>query len=154
MSDPTSPHQVLESLLQGISDGRWNDLADLYAEGAVVEMPFAPSGPTRLEGREAVRAHFAAAAEGPLKLQASNVVVHDTGDPEVVIAEFDYQGQVTTTGRSFRVANIQVLRVRDGQIVSSRDFHNHLAIAAALGQELLSSLTVTVQDSAGAGSQG
>ncbi len=143
MFDPASPCRVLESLLQGISDERWNDLADLYAEDAVVEMPFAPSGPMRLQGREAVRAHFAAAAEGPLKLQASNVVVHDTGDPEMVIAEFDYHGQVTTTGRSFRVSNILVLRVRDSQIVSSRDYHNHLAIAAALGQlqELLSSLT-------------
>jgi uncharacterized protein len=143
MSEPTSPRSVLESLLQGISDGKWNDLADLYAKDAVVEMPFAPSSPTRLEGREAIRAHFAAAAGGPLRVEASNVVVHDTGDPEVVIAEFDYDGQVATTGRSFRVSNIQVLRVRNGQIVASRDYHNHLAIAAALGQlqELRSSLT-------------
>ncbi len=143
MSDPTNPRRVLESLLQGISDGKWDDLPDLYAEDAVVEMPFAPSGPTRLQGREALRAHFAAAAGGPLKPQASNVVVHETGDPEVVIAEFDYHGQVTTTGRSFGVSNIQVLRVRNGQIVSSRDYHNHLAIAAALGQlpQLVSSLT-------------
>jgi uncharacterized protein len=148
MSDPTSPRSVLESLLQGISDGKWNDLADLYAQHAVVEMPFTPSPPTRLEGREAIRAHFATAAGGPLRVQASNVVVHDTGDPEVVIIEFDYDGQVSTTGRSFRVSNIQVLRVRNGQIVSSRDYHNHLAIAAALGQlpALLSSLTH--QDSA------
>jgi uncharacterized protein len=143
MSEPTSPRSVLESLLQGISDRKWNDLADLYAKDAVVEMPFAPSSPTRLEGREAIRAHFAAAAGGPLRVEASNVVVHDTGDPEVVIAEFDYDGQVATTGRSFRVSNIQVLRVRNGQIVASRDYHNHLAIAAALGQlqELRSSLT-------------
>jgi uncharacterized protein len=142
MSDPTSPRSVFESLLKGISDGKWNDLADLYAEDAVVELPFTPSSPTRLEGREAVRAHFAAAAGLPLRIQASNVVVHDTGDPEVVIAEFDYDGQVTTTGHSFPVSNIQVLRVRNGQIVSSCDYHNHLAIAAALGQlpELLSSL--------------
>ena len=143
MSDPTSPRKVFESLLQGISDGELSDLADLYAEDAVVELPFTPSSPTRLEGREAVRAHFAAAAGLPLRMKAGNVVVHDTGDPEVVIAEFDYDGQVTTTGHSFRVSNIQVLRVRDGKIVSSRDYHNHLAIAAALGQlpELASSLT-------------
>jgi ketosteroid isomerase-like protein len=124
---------VFESLLQGISDRRWDDLADLYAEDAVVEMPFA-TPPGRLEGREAIRAHFAAAGRGPLTLRASNVVVHDTGDPEVVIAEFDYDGQVSTTGRSFRVSNIQVLRVRNGRIVSSRDYHDHLTIAAALGQ--------------------
>jgi ketosteroid isomerase-like protein len=37
----------------------------------------------------------------------------------------------TTTGRSFSVANIQVLTVRDGKIVRSRDYHNHQALAAA-----------------------
>ena len=68
------------------------------------------------------------------ELRAGNVVVHHTDDPEVIIAEFDYHGQVSTTGRSFQVANIQVLRVRDGQIVSSRDYHNHAAIAAVLSQ--------------------
>ena len=154
MSDRTSPRSVFESLLQGISAGKWDDLADLYAEDAVVELPFAPSPPGRLEGREAIRAHFAAAARGPLTLQASNVVVHDTGDPEVVIAEFDYHGQVSATGRSFRVANIQVLRVRNGHIVSSRDYHDHPAIAAALGrpQELRASRTErTPQDQLPAG---
>jgi uncharacterized protein len=47
------------------------------------------------------------------------------------------------TGHRFRVANIQVLRVRNGKIVSSRNYHDHLATAAALGQlhELMSSLT-------------
>jgi ketosteroid isomerase-like protein len=134
MPDPASPRRVLESLLQGISGGRWNDLADLYAEDAVVEQPFAPSPPRRLDGREVIRAHFAAAAQGPLELKASNVVVHDTADPEVVVAEFDYDGRVATTGRSFRAANIQVLRVRDGRIVSSRDYHDHLALAAAVGR--------------------
>ena len=134
MSDHASPRHVLESLLRGISDGRWNDLADLYTEDAVVEQPFAPTPPRRLEGREAIRAHFATAAQGPLRLEAGNVVVHDTGDPEVVVAEFDYDGRVATTGRAFRVANVQVLRVRDGRIVSSRDYHDHLALAAAVGR--------------------
>jgi uncharacterized protein len=40
----------------------------------------------------------------------------------------------TTTSRSFQVANIVVWRVRDGQIVSSRDYHNHLVLAAAAGR--------------------
>jgi len=41
---------------------------------------------------------------------------------------------VTTTGRSFHVSNIQVSRVRNGQIVASRDYHNHLVLAEVLGQ--------------------
>jgi uncharacterized protein len=67
-------------------------------------------------------------------LEASNVVVHDTADPEVVIAKLDYDGRVATTGHTFRVANVQVLRVLDGRIVSSRDHHDHLSLAAAVGR--------------------
>jgi ketosteroid isomerase-like protein len=128
-----SPRQVFARLSQGISEQRWRELADLYAEDVVVDMPFAAPVPTRLHGREQVRAHFAAAAGGPLSLQAQNVVVHETADPEVIVAEFDYAGQVATTGTTFRVANVQVLRIRDGLIVESRDYHDHLALAHALG---------------------
>jgi ketosteroid isomerase-like protein len=134
MPESARPREVLTQLLRGITEGAWQALPDLYAEDAVVEQPFAVPEPTRLAGREAIRRHFAAAAAGPLELRATNVVVHETGDPEVIVAEFDYEGRVATTGRTFRVANVQVLRVRDGRIVASRDYHNHLALAAALGQ--------------------
>ena len=52
------------------------------------------------------------------------------------VAEYDYDGLVTTTGRSFQVSNIQVSRVRDGQIVTSRDYHNHPVLADAAAQRL------------------
>jgi len=50
---------------------------------------------------------------------------------------------VTTTDRSFQVSNIQVSRVRHGQILASRDYHNHLVLADVLGRlpALLSTLT-------------
>ena len=126
-----TPTEVVHLLLDGISDGRWSELADLYALDAVVEIPLAAPRPTRLEGREQVRRQFLAAAGGPMRLRAHNVVVHTTGDPEVVIAEFDYHG--TVGDRTFSVANIQRLRVRDGEIVATRDYHDHLRLAAATG---------------------
>jgi uncharacterized protein len=67
-------------------------------------------------------------------MQARNVRVHETADPEVIVAEFDYHGRVSSTGRDFDVANVQILTVRDGLIVATRDFHNHPVIAAATGQ--------------------
>jgi ketosteroid isomerase-like protein len=100
----------------------------------VVEYPFALPAPARLDGREAIRRYFAAVARMPLELQARNITVHETGDPEVIVAEWDYDGLVTTTGRSFQVANIQASRIRDGQIVASRDYHNHLMLAEVLGR--------------------
>jgi SnoaL-like domain len=74
----------------------------LYAQDALVEYPFALPVPTRLDGREAIRRYFAAVARMPLELRARNITVHQTGDPEVIVAEWDYDGLVITTGRSFQ----------------------------------------------------
>src|SRR5262245_52914964 len=123
-----SPRRVFERLTDGISHRRWHDLHELYAAEAVIDYPFAV--PTmRLTGRDAIQRYFAAVARMPLDLRAHNVVVHETSDPEVVVGEYDYDGRVTTTGRVFHVSNIQVTRIRDGQIVTSRDYHNHLVLA-------------------------
>lgn len=43
----------------------------------------------------------------------------------MIIAEFEYEGRNTETGREFVVPNIFVLRVRDGRIVESRDYAHH-----------------------------
>src|SRR6266545_6334405 len=130
MSEPASPRDVLERLIQGISKGRWQALHELYAEDALVEYPFAlPDGTARLEGRSAIRRYFAAVARLPLELKAHHIVLHETNDPQVVIAEYDYDGLITATGHSFQVSNIQVSRVRTGQIVTSRDYHNHPVLA-------------------------
>lgn len=134
MADATSPRDVIERLIQGISDRTWPVLHELYAHDALVEYPFALPAPTRLEGREAIQRYFAAVAKTPLELHARNVVVHETGDPEVVIAEWDYDGLVTTTNRSFQISNIQVSRIRDGHIVASRDYHNHFVLTEVLGR--------------------
>jgi uncharacterized protein len=120
--------------MRGIEDERWDELDRLYADDAVVEYPFALPAPMRLDGRDAIRRYFAAAAASPLQLRAHNMVVHETADPEVVVAEWVYEGRVTTTRRSFRVSNIQVSTVRDGRIVTSRDYHNHVVLAAVTGR--------------------
>jgi ketosteroid isomerase-like protein len=129
-----SPREVVEALMRGISEERWDQLDGFYADAAVVEYPFALPAPMRVDGRDAIRRYFAAAARLPLRLSARDMVVHETTDPEVVVAEWNYDGLVTTTGRSFHVSNIQVSTVRGGKIVASRDYHNHLVLADVTGQ--------------------
>ncbi|MFC5184250.1 nuclear transport factor 2 family protein [Actinomadura harenae] len=129
-----TPREVFDRLYQGISDGRWDELAALYADDAVVDQPFRmPPAPIRIEGRAALAEHFASAGQGPLRLRVKDVLVHETADPEVIVAEFTYAGELTTTGAGFEVGNIQVLHVRDGLIVRSRDYHDHAALERALG---------------------
>jgi uncharacterized protein len=122
---------VIGRLLAGIAEGATPALADLYAESAVVELPFAQPGGLRLVGREQISQHFARAGRAPFRLRPTNVKLHQTIDPEVVVAEYDYQGEIKSTGGEFIVANVQLVRVRDGLILSSRDFHDHAAMAAA-----------------------
>jgi uncharacterized protein len=128
MSAPLSPTEVFDQLSRGIAESRWHELADLYAENAVVDMPMHPRR-VHIEGRDGIRQHFEAAA-GSIELRPHNIIVHTTADPEVVIAEFEYHGRDPANGSTFNVANVQVLRVRDGQIVSTRDYHDHAGIAA------------------------
>ncbi|GII85690.1 hypothetical protein Ssi03_36800 [Sphaerisporangium siamense] len=133
---PTSirtPREVFERLAAGISAGEWEGLAELYAEDVVVEIPLAIPAPMRIEGRKEVARHFHDRI-GLLKLRVLDQVVHETADPEVVIAEFTHQGEVLATGRTWTSRNIQVLRVRDGLIVSSRDYHDHVQINQAFGR--------------------
>jgi ketosteroid isomerase-like protein len=132
MTGEPSPTEVFQRLINGISAGRWHDLADLYADDVVVEMPMDPHR-TRLEGRDAVRERFTAAASGPFELRAHHIIVHATTDPEVVIAEFQYDGLNLTSGVTFTVANVQVVQVRSGRIVASRDYHDHAGFAASRG---------------------
>lgn len=124
-----SPREVVESLIRGISEGTWDKLSLLYAEDAVVEHPYAVSGPSRIEGRAVLHERFAGAIARPFELSAHNLVIRQTDDPEVVVAEYDYKVRVPQSGEEFETANLLVVRVRDGLIVHSRDYHNHHAFA-------------------------
>ncbi len=129
----TTPREVFDRLSDAISEGRWSELSSLYAEDTVVEHPQRPPVPTRIEGRETIERHFTGALASSVRMRRRNVLVHPTPDPEVIIAEYDYEGEVLGTGKSFETANIQWLRIREGLIVHSRDYHDYLRLTAARG---------------------
>ncbi|HEY3479307.1 MAG TPA: nuclear transport factor 2 family protein [Streptomyces sp.] len=125
----TTPRDVFAALADGISEGRFAELSALYAENTVVEHPQAVPRPTRIEGRDVVHERFTGALAGAYRFKRKNVVVHETTDPEVIVAEYDYDAESVETGRTTTTANVQVLRVRDGLIVHSRDYHDYLRLA-------------------------
>jgi ketosteroid isomerase-like protein len=102
--------------------------ADLFAEDGVMEFPFAPAGtPRRLEGRDAIRDILGGAVEwakesGMRLLDHGQYTIHDTTDPEVIVVEFDAHGRVGTDGETRTCPYLQVLRVRNGEIVLFRDY--------------------------------
>ncbi|MGD3112037.1 nuclear transport factor 2 family protein [Streptomyces sp. YGL11-2] len=129
MPELTSPRSVFERLIHGVTHREFTKLPELYAEDAVVEHPFAPVGsPERLlRGRDELREHFSRVLTRELDMRAEDVLVHETADPEVIIAEFAYRGRVVATEEPIEIACVFVIRVRDGRIVSSRDYAHRAA---------------------------
>ena len=111
-------------------------LADLYAPDAVIESPFAPPGvPSRLEGREAIREYSRHVMASPVRVEDYEVTeLYQTQDPEVVIVEMRAKATLTTTGQSFAATSIQILRIREGQIVLFRDFANPRILEHAISE--------------------
>ncbi|PRY36672.1 nuclear transport factor 2 family protein [Umezawaea tangerina] len=128
-----TPEETFRAVLDGacrLQNGdrdQVDELAELYAEKTDVRHPMAPLGDTPLLGREALRRHFAAAgAVGLAGFRVEDVRVHHTADPEVVVGEFTYRGDA-----GWSASCVIVLRVREGRIVESRDYIDHVGLARA-----------------------
>jgi len=144
MAQPRSPREVFLALVNGIADGNPDGLPELYAEQIDVVHPFDPLHGAPLRSRDELRERMEQlAAAGPRpRRRVGNVTIHETTDPEVIVAEFEYQG-TTDAGEPYALPAIFVMRVRNGEIVSSRDYHDHLASARVGGRlgELFAALS-------------
>jgi len=136
MSSAT-PADILARRSHLILNGDADGFADLFAPDAVIESTFAgpPGTPVRLEGREAIREYSRHVMASPLRMEDFEVVeLYQTQDPEVVIVEMRANGTVTTTGRSFATTSVQILRIREGHIVLSRDFADNRILEDVIGE--------------------
>ncbi|MBT2225119.1 nuclear transport factor 2 family protein [Nonomuraea sp. NEAU-A123] len=141
---PSSPADVVRAVAEGVSrvmagglskeekEAEFDRLASLYAEETDVRHPFAPLGDTPLRTRAELRHHFSGGPVWEVERFEPVGRIHETADPEVVIYEFSYVGSVD--GRDFAVPCIFVVRVRDGVIVESRDYIDHVGMARAFGR--------------------
>jgi ketosteroid isomerase-like protein len=131
------PRTVAGRFLQAAASGQPQDMADFYAEHVVIEMPFAPAPlyPTRIETtREELRARFAAGTALRRYTALDKVVIHETGDPAVIIVEYDLHGEMVPSAEPFVLSFAMVMTIRDGQIVHTRDYADPIAGARALGR--------------------
>jgi ketosteroid isomerase-like protein len=139
-----TPREVFDRLLRATVANSADELADLYAEDVVIELPFGQTGrPVRFVGREPLRQRFHAAAQLRRFTGVDSVVVYDGADPEVVIGEWRVHGEVLPTGRTYSLRFLMIVRVRDGLIVSSRDYGDSIAFATAFDRlpELLAAVS-------------
>ncbi|MEV5558829.1 nuclear transport factor 2 family protein [Nonomuraea wenchangensis] len=126
--------KVVEELMRASLEGDRGRFLELLAPDGVIEWPYRPEGvPGELRGRAEIDA-FTATSFGLITFsEYADVRVHETLDPEVVIVEYTARGTVTATGAPFEQRPVAVIRVRDGQVVSYRDYINPLPLLKALG---------------------
>jgi ketosteroid isomerase-like protein len=104
MAQPPTPREVFLALVTGIAEGNPDGLPELYAEQIDVSHPFDPLHGAPLRSRAELCQRFTQmAAAGPRpKRTVGHVTVHETTDPEVIVAAFEYQG-TTEAGEPYAV---------------------------------------------------
>ncbi|MGY0062252.1 nuclear transport factor 2 family protein [Streptomyces sp. LZ34] len=130
----TGPREIVERFHRAMLKKSADDLADLYAADARHEFPFLfPGLPARFDGREEIRAGYRAMwGASPVRAETiRDVVIHETAEAGTVVVEQTVVGAVAPTGRPVTVPGILVIRVRDGQIVHTRDYMDGLGVATA-----------------------
>jgi len=92
--------------------------------------------PREIRGREAIRAARTSEAgrRSLLVMDAVELVVRETDDPEVVVTEIEHYGHSHALDGPYRFRALAVVRVRDGEIVSYDDYMDPIAMAALLGR--------------------
>ncbi|KAB2361044.1 nuclear transport factor 2 family protein [Actinomadura montaniterrae] len=133
MPDQT-PRELFARFQHNVLAGEGGFDEEMLAEDVEIEMPFAPAGHARrIEGRAAVAALVRQGREAlPIAFEEfRDVVIHETADPEVIVAEYAIVASAPG-GRRASAAFAVVLRARDGRIVHWREYQDRAAITEAL----------------------
>jgi ketosteroid isomerase-like protein len=140
MASHDATRHVIERALERARAYDADGYADVFADDAVLEFPFAPAGwPSRLQGRAAIlamlRLNFARARDAGRRFTDLRPLVHEGADPETAVVELDARVESPSTGKSCAVRYVHVYRVHEGRVVSLRDYFSpeQIAEVQALG---------------------
>lgn len=124
-----TPRALLDKAVGLLLAKDMSGFADLWATDGTMEFPFAPPGwPAHLDGREAVREYLRGYTDVFDIRNVTQQTVHETTDPEVIVAELEVDGVLVGTGEPYQRRYISVITVRDGHIAGYRDYWSPLGM--------------------------
>ena len=105
---------------------RVDELIELFAPDAVMELPFAPGRmERRYEGRDAILAFQRFARDAFVTFRMYTDAIHETSDPRVVIAEHHSEGVVAANGRPYNNRYCTIFTFDDdGKVTSWREYYD------------------------------
>jgi uncharacterized protein len=108
----------------------WADLCD---ENIVVEFPFAPDiASRRIVGRDAIYDYLRNYPNVIDLKTTPTMMIHDTSDPNMSIAEWSASGQVISSGKPYEMSYATFVTFHNGLIVNYREYWNPMAFTAAM----------------------
>jgi ketosteroid isomerase-like protein len=116
------PADVFREQAARLTSREWDRAAELYAEDVEIINPFAPERPTMNTGQDAVRAFFTGLGGRVDAVSITDATLTSGADPEVLVAEFSFSMTAGGGSVAYSLPAVFVMRVRNGQIVSSRDY--------------------------------
>ncbi|HAA32069.1 MAG TPA: phenazine biosynthesis protein [Cyanobacteria bacterium UBA8553] len=100
--------------------------ADLLAEDAVVEFPYACAlgSPERLEGKLTIYNYIKNAIAQMQNLTFTNIREYQTSNPDVLFAEVHGEARILATGRHYHQDYVMRLETKAGKIFHYREYWN------------------------------
>ncbi len=111
-----------------------DSFSDMCAEDVEFEAPYAPAGANRIVGRQYVANYMPVVPDFFTIEELVETAQYRCTDPELAILEFYASNGVgVKTGLPYDQKYINVIRVRDGNIVQYRDYWNPSVVLDAVG---------------------
>jgi len=116
-----------------LTEARFSEWIELWADDGVCEFPFAsPGRPRLLQGKEQILAYMTAYPSRIFIEGVDKLRVHPALDPNVVVVEMTIKGRAVETDKPYNQQYVIVAETRDGKLTHYREYWNPLVSAEAL----------------------
>ena len=133
----TTNVERVQQLLVLAGDMRVDDMLEYFTDDAVMELPFAPGRmDKRHEGKEAVAGFLKFVQHAFSSFSMTVDAIHETRDPNVVVAEHRSDGVVAENGRPYRNRYVTIITFDDdGKVVHWREYYDAGVVVKAFRPE-------------------
>jgi uncharacterized protein len=126
--------QIVAAYQSLLREKRWAEWAELWADDATLEFPFAPPGRQRAYHGKAEIVRYMREAAGRITIDSvDGIRLFPMQDPEVAVVELAIKGRATATNRAYDQCYVIFFETKRGKLSHYREYWNPLISIAAFG---------------------
>jgi ketosteroid isomerase-like protein len=127
--------QALMSAYLGlISQGRYDDWIELWAEDGVLEFPYAPAGRRRAyTGKADILAYMKHATGRVATDGIESMRIFPMQDPDIAVVELSTRGRAIATDAPYNQSFVMFFELKAGKLQRYREYWNPMVTSDAMG---------------------